>query len=192
MFETQQATEANILEIIKDECSGALKDRLLPQPCPRHFSIIGKTAEKLLKPNRNLLFSPEHLQTTHSQSTNTERTARRSLHLCAPRNEAHTESHKEFCSFSSGADLATITWLIMSRGVFLTQGNHTATAGLRNEAKPNTILGKVSKCYCTSYSHSLFHREHLKSAPGTINQHPRYLHTTSNQGPQGNERKCTE
>lgn len=61
MFETEQTTEANILEIIREESSGALKDRLLPQPCPRHFNTIGKIAEKLLKPNRNFPFSPEHL-----------------------------------------------------------------------------------------------------------------------------------
>lgn len=184
MFETEQSTERNILEVIKEEFSRALKDRFLSQPCLRRFNTIGKIAEKLLKPNSNFPFFPEHLQTTHSQSTNVEQTARHCLHLCAPQNEGHqdgTELHKEFRALSSGADLATLTRLIMPRGVFLNQGNRTAAPGLRTEAKPNTIPAKVSKRYCNPYLHSLIHREHPKSAPGTINQHTRYLHTTSNQ-----------
>lgn len=74
------------------------------QIAPETSIPLGKLLRNFSNQTATSPFPPEHLQTPHSQSTNTEWTARHSLHLCDPQTPAHqegTEFHQEPCARSS-------------------------------------------------------------------------------------------
>lgn len=69
MFEKEQSTEGNILEMIKEESIQWSSHR---QIAPETSIPLGKLLRNFSNQTATSPFPPEHLQTPHSQSTNTE------------------------------------------------------------------------------------------------------------------------